>query len=117
MKLTDTQIRHAKPREKQYKLTDGQGMYLLVKPNGSKLWRLEFSLNKKRNTHAIGKYPAIKLKDARKLLADAKELIANGIDPNTHRKTQKESTLKNSFEAVATKQPPAESGWVRELGD
>jgi len=79
MKLTDTQIRHAKPREKQYKLTDGQGMYLLVKPNGSKLWRLEFSLNKKRNTLAIGKYPAIKLKDARKLLADAKERAQNNI--------------------------------------
>jgi hypothetical protein len=56
-------------------------MYLL-KPNDSKLWRLEYSLNNKRNTHAIGIYPAVKLKEARKRLADAKELIANGTDPN-----------------------------------
>ena len=90
MKLTDAQIRNAKPRDKQYKLTDGQGMYLLIKPNGSKLWRLEYSLNNKRNTHAIGSYPSIKLKDARKQLAEAKELLAHGIDPNSHRKAKKE---------------------------
>jgi hypothetical protein len=47
-------------------------MYLL-KPNDSKLWRLEYSLNNKRNTHAIGIYPAVKLKEARKRLADAKD--------------------------------------------
>lgn len=62
MKLTDAQIKNAKPSDKQYKLTDGQGMYLLVRPNGSKLWRLEYKLNNKRNTHAIGMYPAVKLK-------------------------------------------------------
>jgi integrase len=101
MKLTDTKIKNAKPRDKQYKLTDGQGMHLLIKPNGSKLWRLEYTFNKKRNTHAIGRYPTISLKDARKKLAAIKELITNGIDPNIHRKTQKESTEKNSFEAVA----------------
>lgn len=101
MKLTDAQIRNAKPRDKQFKLTDGQGMYLLVKPNGSKLWRLEYSLNNKRNTHAIGIYPAVKLKEARKRLVDAKELIANGVDPNTYRQTQKEISENGSFEAVA----------------
>jgi len=101
MKLTHTKVKNAKPREKQYKLTDGLGMHLLVKPNGSKLWRLEYTLNSKRNTHAIGSYPSITLKDARIRLAEAKALIAHGIDPNIHRKTQKEDSEKDSFEAVA----------------
>jgi len=101
MKLTDTQIKNAKPRSKQYKLTYGQGMYLLIKTNGSKLWRLEYSFNKKRNTHAIGSYPSIKLKDARKRLAEAKELLAHDIDPNSHRKEKKDIDKNGSFEAIA----------------
>jgi len=101
MKLTDTQIKNAKPRSKQYKLTDGQGMYLLIKTNGSKLWRLEYSFHKKRNTHAIGSYPSIKLKDARKRLAEAKELLAHDIDPNSHRKEKKDIDENGSFKAVA----------------
>jgi len=101
MKLTDTQIKNTKPRSKQYKLTDGQGMYLLVKTNGSKLWRLEYSFNNKRNTHAIGSYPSITLKEARKRLVEAKELLAHDIDPNNHRKEKKEVDENGSFEAVA----------------
>jgi len=62
MKLTDTKIKNAKPHDKQYKLTDGQGMYLLIKPNGSKLWRADYSFNKKRNTYSIGTYPTVPLK-------------------------------------------------------
>jgi len=65
MKLTDTKVKNAKPCDKQYKLTDGQGMYLLVKPNGTKIWRADYSFNNKRNTYFIGVYPTVPLKKAR----------------------------------------------------
>lgn len=101
MKLTHTQIKNAKSKDKQYKLTDGQGMYLLVKKTGSKLWRYDYRINGRRKTCAIGIYPEITLKKAREALAEAREMVANGIDPSLRRKLQKASSIENNFEAVA----------------
>jgi len=101
MKLSAAKVKNAKPKIKSYKLTDGQGMYLLVNTKGSKLWRMDYSFNNKRNTHAIGAYPVISLENARERLIEAKKLIENGIDPNLYRKVNKENTSKSTFEAVA----------------
>lgn len=65
MSLTDTQIRQAKPQEKDYWLTDSGGLRLLVKSNGSKYWRLKYRFLNKQKTLAIGVYPTITLKAAR----------------------------------------------------
>ena len=56
MALSDFQIKAAKPSDKQYKLTDAEGMHLLVHPNGSKYWRLSYRFNKKQKTLALGVY-------------------------------------------------------------
>ena len=99
MPLTNTAIKAARGRDKQYRLTDGQGMYLLVKPNGKKYWRLDYSLHGKRKTFAIESYPAISLKDARSRRDAAKALVAEGIDLVPHRQKRMESAA-NTFEAV-----------------
>lgn len=65
MKLTNTQVKNAKPKAKAYKLTDGEGMYLLVHPNGSKYWRLNYRFQSKQKTLALGVYPLISLAEAR----------------------------------------------------
>jgi len=101
MKLSAAKVKNAKPKTKSYKLTDGQGMCLLVNTKGSKLWRMDYLFNNKRNTHAIGAYPIISLENARERLIEAKKLIENGIDPNLYRKVNKEKTTNSTFEAIA----------------
>jgi hypothetical protein len=81
MALTDTKVKKVKPKEKPYKLTDGGGMYLLVKPNGSKYWQYRFRLNKKQGTYQIGSYPDVSLKKARDEHQLAREYVADGINP------------------------------------
>ncbi len=103
MPLTDTAIRNAKPREKQYKLYDEKGLYVLVKKAG-KYFRLDYRFGGKRKTLALGVYPDVKLVEAREKRDDARKMIANGIDPGQARKVQKSIQIEqteNSFEAVA----------------
>lgn len=104
MPLTDTRIRNAKSSEKPYKLTDGGGLYLEVRPNGSKLWRLRYRLAGKENIYAIGPYPDTGLGTAREERTAAKKLIKKGINPSHHRKMERirnENEHANTFEAVA----------------
>ncbi|WP_198244532.1 tyrosine-type recombinase/integrase [methane-oxidizing endosymbiont of Gigantopelta aegis] len=101
MPLTDTAIRNAKPKAKQYKIADEKGMYLLVKPNGSKYFRLDYRIHGKRKTYAIGVYPSITLKKARQIRDTVKEQITDGIDPCEHKKATKRMSDSDSFEAVA----------------
>lgn len=86
MPLTDLKVRSAKPAAKQYKLSDTGGLYLLVKPNGSRLWRLKYRLAGKENVYAIGEYPTIALADARQLRDLAKKSIKEGLNPAHGRK-------------------------------
>jgi hypothetical protein len=86
MTLTDTRIRNLKPRQKPYKKSDGGGLYLLVMPEGSKLWRLAYRFASKQKTIALGPYPAVTLAIARKAKLEAKRLLAQGVDPSQKRK-------------------------------
>ena len=70
------------------KLSDGQGMYLLVHKNGSKYWRMDFRLSGKRKTLALGVWPEVSLTRARKLREEAREQIHRGIDPLKHKRDQ-----------------------------
>ena len=103
MPLSDTTIKNAKPADKPYKMQDGQGMYVLVAPNGGKYFRLDYRLNGKRQTLAIGGYPKISLADAREERKKAKEKVARGINPPSQKaiKAAKAESLANNFEAVA----------------
>lgn len=87
--LTDARIRALKPTGKPYKQADFDGLYLLVKPNGSKLWRFKYRWHQKEKLLALGKYPEVTLADARRKRDDARSLIANGEDPSLVRKDQK----------------------------
>lgn len=102
MPLNDIQVKNAKISDKQYKLTDGDGMHLLVHPNGSKYWRLSYRFEGKQKTLALGVYPATKLATAREKRAEAKQLLSQGIDPSEKRKQdQFEEHTGTTFEEVA----------------
>jgi integrase len=87
--LVDTRLRTAKSKNKPYKLTDGNGLYLLVTPTGGKLWRLDYSFSDKRKTLSLGSYPEISLTDARQRRDAARKLLANGADPSEVKQQQK----------------------------
>ena len=103
MALTDAKVRAAKPLDKSYKLTDGDGMHLMVHTNGSKYWRLQYRFGGKQKMLALGVYPDISLAEAREKRDAASKLIANGFDPSEKRKEVKEEQQKefNTFEKVA----------------
>lgn len=110
MALTDTAIRAVKPTEKQQKLFDGGGLFLLVAPTGTKSWRLKYRFQGKEKLLALGLYPAVTLKDARERAAAAKKALANDKDPSAEKK-QGQLRLQTTFETVARewheKQTPA----------
>lgn len=104
MKLTNTAITSAKPKEKPYKLADGGGMYLEVAPSGGKLWRLKYRFGGKEKLLSLGKYPQTTLAEARAKREELKKILASGTDPSEHRKQQKQDialSSANSFETVA----------------
>ena len=89
MSLTDTALRNAKPRDSAYKLSDRDGLYLLVSTTGTKLWRFDYRFLAKRKTLALGKYPTVGLADARRACDDARKLLSQNIDPSEKRKLDK----------------------------
>lgn len=104
MKLFCKTIDNAKPRPKAYKLADGGGLYLLVKPDGKKYWRLKFSYAGKENTLAVGVYPLVTLAEAREARDHAKKLLAKGINPNQAKRENRQKIVRNAqntFKAVA----------------
>ena len=92
--LTATQIKTSKSKEKDYKLFDGGGLFLLVAKTGGKRWRFKYRFNNKEKVIALGTYPSLSLKDARAKREEYKSLIANDIDPNEQKKQKKEEILK-----------------------
>ena len=102
MALTDIKVKSIKPTDKSVKVTDGQGMFLLVKPSGAKYWRFQYRFSGKQKVLALGVYPTISLADARRKRDEARKLISNGIDPSEKRKEDKiEQSGALTFEAVA----------------
>lgn len=89
MSLTDVAVRNAKPRDKEYKLADSGGLYLLVTPAGGKLWRLKFRVDGREKKLAIGAYPEIGLSDARKRRDEGREMLAAGKDPSREKQRAK----------------------------
>ncbi|WP_340267066.1 tyrosine-type recombinase/integrase [Sphingobium mellinum] len=103
-KLFATTVTSAKPREREYKLTDGAGLYLLVKPNGRKLWRLNYAYLGKQRTLSFGAWPDVGLADARERRDEARKLIAAGLDPSHEAKLAEARAMlseENSFKLVA----------------
>lgn len=104
MALTDVQIRQAKQKDKEYKLTDGGGLYLLVRPNGSKLWKLKLRINGREQKLSFGSYPQTSLREARAQRDEAKLEKVRGGDPVQRRRNEKiaaQLRAGNRFEEVA----------------
>lgn len=102
--LSDVKVRTSKPKSASYKLPDGDSMYLFIQPNGSKLWRMDYRLNGKRNTASFGSYPEVTLAEARDRRLEARRLIDAGIAPTQHKLAAKQAVLAvtaNTFESVA----------------
>lgn len=93
MPLSDTKIRNLKSREKPYKVSDFEGLFVLVKLSGSKSWRFKYRLDGKEGLLVIGDYPAIGLAQARKARDAAKALLAQGRDPNEAKQDDKRVRL------------------------
>jgi integrase len=94
--LTNTQIKQAKPKDKEYNLSDGEGLMLRLKPTGSKLWIFNYyhPFTNKRVNISFGSYPDLSLADAREKRIYSRKLLANDIDPKEERDTKKLTLFK-----------------------
>jgi len=84
--LKSLQLDAIAPREKPFKLHDGDGLYVLVVPSGRKLWRFDYRYDGLRKTLALGAYPAVTIDEARTMRSDARQLLIDGFDPAVVRK-------------------------------
>jgi Arm domain-containing DNA-binding protein len=89
MALTDLKLKTAQPAAKPYHLTDGHGLFLVVNPNGSKLWRWKYRYRGHYRLMAFGSYPIVSLADARAAHAAARAELHRGVDPMAERKAEK----------------------------
>ncbi len=104
--LTNTQVKQAKPKEKEYSLNDGDGLSLRVRPNGSKSWFFTYlvPVTKKRFKIGFGSYPEVSLAQARKKREEARILVVSGIDPRDQKlkdEQEERAALESTFKAVA----------------
>lgn len=105
--LTDTEIRNAKPKEKKYSISDGNGLQLTITPDGRKFWEIRYTIDGKAKQTTAGKYPAVSLKDARVKRDELKSKVSKGIDPVQEKRQQKqvkeaeERENQNTFEKCA----------------
>jgi integrase len=121
MPLTAKAVKDAKPKEKDYKLFDGRGLYLQVTKAGGKLWRLKYRIDGKEKKLAMGAYPEISLQRARELREQYKADVAEGVDPAAERKSDRqtqqveEARTGNTFEKVARERLEKIRGTISEV--
>lgn len=102
--LTANAVKHAKPKEKNYKLSDRDGLYLLVKTTGIRYWRMNYRFGGQQRTLSFGRWPEIVLGDAREMLLEARRQLAKGLDPLEQAKLEKIAksiAATNNFQTVA----------------
>ena len=103
MPLTDSAIKAAKPKEKPYKLSDANGLHLVINPTGAKLWRMKYRVAGKEKLLSFGAYPIVGLQQARQLRDSARQQLAEGTDPGEHKKAAKQAQKAEglTFEVLA----------------
>ena len=103
--LTNTEVKNSKAKLKDYSLADGSGLYLRVRPNGSKLWIFNYAkpFTKKRTNLSLGSYPELSLSDARERRSELRKLLAANVDPKSHRERllrDRKLSLEQTFEKL-----------------
>ncbi|ECF6076712.1 DUF4102 domain-containing protein [Salmonella enterica subsp. houtenae] len=102
MSLTDTAIRKLRPTDKPFKLDDSAGLYLLIKPNGSKLWYMKYRIDGKEKKLAFGPWPDVSLLNARQLRDAARSKMRDGVDPSVDKKiAQQKKKNGQTFRQIA----------------
>ncbi len=91
--LSDKDIKFAEIRQKDYKLTDGQGLYVVIKVDGTKYFRFDFTYGGKRKSTSFGVYPKVSLKEAREKRDEARELLSKNINPISAKKLKEPLNL------------------------
>ena len=118
--LTSTEINNAKPKNKAYKLSDGGGLFLLIKPNGVKNWRFRYKrpITGKENEISLGNFRPVELAQARAIRDEYLALLAQGIDPKVHQQQQEQAELQritNTFQSVAESWKESKAGNIKAL--
>ena len=93
MALTDIQIKNLKYPGKPMKIADGGGLYLYLSESGKKLWRMSYYFERRQRILSFGEYPVVTLQRAREKRMEAKQLLAEGIDPAAVKKAAKEEQI------------------------
>lgn len=99
-KLTDKAVQAAQPRDKQYGLSDGDSLSLIIRPNGTKFWWFRYRYAGKAKTLSIGIYPTVSLKEARNKVFDAKKRLSNNIDPSAEKVAVRAALTEKKVEQV-----------------
>lgn len=99
MPLKELEVRYATRRAKDYKLSDGEGLYLLVRPNGSKLWRMKYRYGAKEKLLSFGVYPTVSLAEARLKKAEARLALSKGVDPGAKARPAVVTTFEDAARA------------------
>jgi len=99
--LTEARVRNARTRDRPYKIFDERGLFLLVTPAGGRLWRFRYRLGTQEKLISLGAYPEVPLRRAREKREEARELVAEALDPSAERQAKRALRL-NTFEDVAS---------------
>ena len=105
--LSTLKVKSAKPEARAYKLADSGGLYLLVQPNGSRLWRYKFRVCGTEGLQALGAFPEIGLAEVRGLHTDARKLVLQGINPIQARRDEKIVQAQTNWSASMAYSPPS----------
>ncbi|MGQ5404185.1 tyrosine-type recombinase/integrase [Klebsiella michiganensis] len=118
MSLTDAKIRTLKPTDKPFKVSDSHGLYLLVKPGGSRLWYLKYRINGKESRIALGAYPVVSLSDARQQREGIRKMLALNINPAQQRAAERGAcTPEKLFKTVALAWHKSNKKWSQNTAD
>ena len=118
MSLTDAKIRTLKPSDKPFKVSDSHGLYLLVKPGGSRHWYLKYRIHGKESRIALGAYPAVSLSDARQQREGIRKMLALNINPAQQRAAEREAcTPEKLFKTVALAWHKSNKKWSQNTAD
>ncbi|MEC4726041.1 integrase arm-type DNA-binding domain-containing protein [Shewanella sp. D64] len=106
--LTNTQVKQAKPKDKEYSINDGDGLALRVRPNGGKSWFFTYvvPVTKKRFKISFGSYPDVTLAQARRKRDESRSLVAAEVDPQKHKalaEAKERNALENTFQSISNR--------------